>query len=236
MEPPPRTLRVVSPLMRGPDVTDVQRLLGVDADGIFGPITSGAVRAWKRSRGDPAPNGDLTPNERAQLLVDVPLRAVRLMERWAGDLVAEEPPRSNRVPSLIALAGQLQVAPAYSGMGYPWCAFAALLSALAAGGECAQSGLRKRLFNPLYTPAILQAAKDGMYGLRLVPAVSAFRGDLVLFDWNFNGGDPADHVGRLTAAPVDGRIHTVDGNSGTNGLVQLRDRAIASVRAFARDA
>ncbi len=222
--------------MRGPDVTAVQRLVGVDADGIFGPITSGAVLAWKRSRGAPAPNGDLTPSERAQLLADVPLRAVQLMERWAADGVAEEPPRSNRVPSLIALAGRLQVAPAYSGMGYPWCAFAVFLSALAAGGDCAQSGLRRRLFNPLYTPAILQAAKDGTHGLRLVPAVSAFRGDLVLFDWNFNGGDPADHVGRLTVAPVDGHVHTVDGNSGTNGLVQLRDRAIATVRAFARDA
>jgi hypothetical protein len=31
--------------MRGPDVTDVQRLLDVHADGIVGPITSSAVAA-----------------------------------------------------------------------------------------------------------------------------------------------------------------------------------------------
>jgi hypothetical protein len=235
MDVQPRTLRLVSPYMQGPDVAEAQRLLGVDADGVFGPITAAAVAAWKRSRGDADPTLELAEPDRTRLLGDVPLRAVQLMERWAVSAVAEQPSRSNRVPSLIALADRLAVAPAYSGMGYPWCAFAALLAALAAGGESAAAGLRNRRFNPLYTPAILRAAKEGAFGLHLVGAMSAFRGDLVLFDWNFDGGDPVDHVGRLREAPTDGRIQTVDGNSGANGLVELRERTIKSVRAFARD-
>jgi hypothetical protein len=120
-------------------------------------------------------------------------------------------------------------------MGYPWCAFAAFLAALVAGGRSAASGLRERRFNPLYTPAILAEARAGAFGLRVVAEARAFRGDLVLFDWDFGAGDPADHVGRLAQAPVDGRVRTVDGNSGVSGLVEPRDREIGSVRAFARD-
>jgi peptidoglycan hydrolase-like protein with peptidoglycan-binding domain len=63
VEQQPRTLRLVSPFMEGPDVADVQRLLGVDADGEFGPITAGAVSAWKRARGDDDPTSVLTPDD-----------------------------------------------------------------------------------------------------------------------------------------------------------------------------
>jgi len=235
MDPQPRTLRLVSPHMLGPDVVEVQRLLGVDADGDFGPITAGAVAAWQRSRGNPDPSSGLTPADRQRLLADVPLRAVLVMEQWAAQGLGEDPPRSNRVPALTGLARRENVAGAYSAMGYPWCAFAAFLAALGAGGRTAIAGLRGRRFNPLYTPAILAEAKAGAFGLRIVPAAAAFRGDLVLFDWDFRTGDPADHVGRLAQAPVDGRVVTVDGNSGVAGLVQRRERAIGSVRAFARD-
>jgi hypothetical protein len=235
MEPQPRTLRLVSPHMHGRDVAEVQRLLGVDADGEYGPITAGAVAAWKRTRGDRRPSSRLTVVERRRLLGDVPLRAVRLMERWATAGLHEDPPRSNRVPALIALAEREEVAAAYSRMGYPWCAFAAFLAALVAGGRSAALGLRERRFNPLYTPAILAEAEAAAFGLRVVPATVAFRGDLVLFDWDFGSGDAADHVGRLAHAPLDGRVRTVDGNSGVRGRVESRDRGIASVRAFARD-
>lgn len=235
MEQQPRTLRLVSPFMEGPDVADVQRLLGVDADGEFGPITAGAVTAWKRTRGDDDPTNVLSVDDQERLEADVPLRAVRLMEQWATSGFREDPPRSNRVPPLIALAERQEVAGAYSGMGYPWCAFAAFLAALVAGGRSATSGLRERRFNPLYTPTILDEARAGEFGLRIVPPAEAFRGDLVLFDWDFNAGDPTDHVARLAHAPVDGRVRTVDGNSGVDGAVEPRDRAIGSVRAFARD-
>jgi hypothetical protein len=41
------------------------------------------------------------------------------------------------VAELVSLAERLEVRPEFSGMGYPWCAFAALLAALAAGGRTA---------------------------------------------------------------------------------------------------
>jgi peptidoglycan hydrolase-like protein with peptidoglycan-binding domain len=232
---PPRTLRPASLHTRGPEVAAVQRLLGIEADGEFGPITAAAVTAWKRARGDRAPTPDLTPADRRRLLADVPLRAVRKMERWAADGLAERPRGSDYVPELVELARRLEVAPAYREMGYPWCSFAAFLAALAAGGETASAGLRRQAFNPLYAPALLTAANESAFGLCVVPARNAFRGDLVLFDWNFAAGDPADHVARLTRLPAGGRIQTVDGNSGANGLLALRERPAAAVRAFARD-
>jgi hypothetical protein len=235
MDPQPRTLRLASPYLQGPDVADVQRMLGVEADGAFGPVTAAAVGAWKRARGNRTPSRELTPVERVRLLADVLLRAVRTMERWAAKGMHEDPPRSDRVPELITLAGRLGVAPAFRRMGFPWCAFAVFLAALDAGGETAALGLREAAFNPLYAPALLEQAQVGAFGLRIVGASDAFRGDLALFDWNLTGGDPADHVARVVQPPSKGRVQTVDGNSGGDGLIALRERPIWSVRAFARD-
>jgi hypothetical protein len=221
--------------MHGPDVAEVQRLLGVADDGEFGPQTAHAVAAWKRARGVRPASSELDPLERRRLLGDVLLRAVRLMEHWALVGVGEDPVGSNRVPELVSLAERLDVRPEFSRMGYPWCAFAAFLAALVAGGKTAALGLRRNAFNPLYAPDLLAEAKARRSGLRLVEQEDAFRGDLVLFDWDLDAGDPADHVARLRAPAVDGRVRTVDGNSGAAGLVALRERPIHEVRAFARD-
>jgi peptidoglycan hydrolase-like protein with peptidoglycan-binding domain len=231
----PRTLRLAAPHMHGPDVADVQRLLGVDDDGEYGPETARAVANWKRARGVVPASRELDPLERRLLLSDVLLRAVRLMEHWAIAGVGEEPVGSNRVPELVSLAERLDVPPEYSRMGYPWCAFCAFLAALVAGGRTAAFGLRRKAFNPLYVPDLLAGARARKYGLSLVEPEDAFRGDLVLFDWNLTAGDPADHVARLVQAPADGRVRTVDGNSGDAGLVALRERPLRQVRAFARD-
>ena len=136
------------------------------------------------------------------MLADVPLLAVRQMERWVG--LHEVPRGSDRVPELVTLAGRLGVPGSLGGMGYPWCAFAVFLAALAHGGAAAARGLRRSEFNAVYTPAILAAAKAGACSLRVVPAALAFRGDLVLFDWDLLHGDPVDHVGRLVDRPVEG--------------------------------
>ncbi|SDY85030.1 N-acetylmuramoyl-L-alanine amidase [Thermoactinomyces sp. DSM 45892] len=47
----PRTLRYKSPMMRGEDVVRLQKLLGIKADGLFGPDTDKAVRYFQRSKG-----------------------------------------------------------------------------------------------------------------------------------------------------------------------------------------
>jgi hypothetical protein len=235
MDPQPRTLRLSSPHMHGRDVAEVQRLLGVTADGDFGPVTAAAVAAWKQSRDDPKPSSDLTPAERRRLGTDVPLRAVRRLEGWVARGLREQPRGSNCVPELIALAGRLEVGAPIGEMGFPWCAFAVFLAALAEGGRTAVLGLRRRSFNALYAPDVLAAAEAGWFGLRIVATGKAWRGDLVLFDWDLTGGDPADHVARLVQPPANGRVRTVDGNSGDAGLVALRDRSAGSVRAFARD-
>lgn len=235
MHAQPRTLRLASPFMRGPDVVEVQRLLGAEPDGVFGPQTAAAAQAWKRSRGDPTPAADLTPAERRRLLRDVPLRAIVLLERWAARGVREEPFGSNRVPELAVLAERLDVAAPLDQMGYPWCSFAAFLAALAAGGRAATLGLCRRSFNALYAPDVLAAAEAGRFGLHAVSDGEVWRGDLVLFDWDLTGGDPADHVARLAELPADGRVRTVDGNSGGLGSVAWRERADSSVRAFVRD-
>jgi peptidoglycan hydrolase-like protein with peptidoglycan-binding domain len=64
------------------DVAEVQRLLGVPADGELGPVTAAAIAAWKRSRG--LRGEGLAPAESQRLLADVPLLAVLQMERWVG--------------------------------------------------------------------------------------------------------------------------------------------------------
>lgn len=228
-------MRLAAPHMHGPDVAEVQRLLGVADDGDYGPETARAVADWKRARSVVPASRVLDPLERRLLLGDVLLRAVRLMEHWAIARVGEEPVGSNRVPELVSLAERLDVQPEYSQMGYPWCAFCVFLAALVAGGRTAAFGLRRKAFNPLYAPDLLAQARASKYGLSLVAVEDAFRGDLVLFDWNLSAGDPADHVARLVQAPADGRVRTVDGNSGDAGVVALRERPLREVRAFARD-
>ncbi len=169
--------------MHGPDVAEVQRLLGVADDGEFGPVTAGVVADWKRARGVVPASRELDLLGRRMLLGDVLLRAVRLMEHWAIARVGEEPVGSNRVAELVALAERLDVLPEFARMGYPWCV-----------------PRRSRAFR-------LESA----------------------------AGDPADHVARLVHAPAEGRVRTVDGNSGGAGVVALRERPLREVRAFVRD-
>jgi len=46
-----RLLQVASPLLHGADVASVQRSLGADADGFYGPATAAIVRAWQAAHG-----------------------------------------------------------------------------------------------------------------------------------------------------------------------------------------
>jgi peptidoglycan hydrolase-like protein with peptidoglycan-binding domain len=253
-----RTFRLTSPHMSGSDIVEAQRALRVDPDGDYGPVTASAVAEWKRTNGYPEAKIDsvLTPHDRrylfrkaslpadfrrraavrAEQAADVPARAVAVMERWSKAGFAEAPPGTNRVPQLVQLAKELGVAPGLQQMGFAWGAFAAFLAALTAGGRTADAALRTQQFNALFGPTILHEAQSGRWGLRMIPESRAKRGDLVLVDWA-PGGDPVDQVGRLTSPPKDGRVETVDGNSGKGELfVARRGRPVSLVRAYVRDA
>ena len=253
----PRTLRLVSPHLAGPDVARAQRALGVPDDGAYGPVTASAAAGWKVRAGYPAELVDNTlaprdqrylrsrnplppeyekraarraPGLAASLLV--PGRAAGAMEAWAGAGLRERPPGSDRVPALARLGRELGLDELVWRMGYPWCAYAAFLAALGAGGRTADAGLRRSEFNALYVPTILAEAQTGRFGLRVVAPSQAARGDLVLFDWS-PLGDPAEHLGRLVRPPEGGTVVSVDGN--THSLVAVRERPLELVRAFVRD-
>ncbi len=253
----PRTLRLVSPFLKGLDVARAQRALAVPEDALYGPVTASAGAYWKVATGYPEELVDntLSPQDQRYLCALDPLptdfatrarvRAPGLeaglrvpgeaggeMERWAAEGLRERPAGSDRVRALSALARRLGVSELYVGMGYPWCAFAAFLAALVHGGQTAEAGLRRDEFNALYVPAILSEAQAGRFGLRVIASAQADRGDLVLFDWA-PGGDPADHLGRLTGPPDGAAVHTVEGN--TRSQVALRERPLRLVRAFVRD-
>lgn len=256
----PRTLMLTSPYMKGADVLEAQRAMGIPDDGEYGPVTSSAVAAWKQFNGypDAAVNGSLTPQDVKYLTLEarlppayekrartrsaatalgltIPEKAVTEMERWAKLGFVEKPAGSDRVPQLVRIAKALGVAPGIQGMGFAWCAWSAFLAALGAGGKTADIVLRKLSFNGLYCPTILAEAQAGKWGMRTIAPSQARRGDLVLFDWG-PGGDPTDHVGRLLSPPADGKVRTVDGNSGNDDLfVVLRERPVGLVRAFVRD-
>jgi hypothetical protein len=252
-----RTLTLTSPFARGADVERAQRALGVPDDGEYGPVTASAVAEWKRSSGYPDRELDnvLRPVDMRRLLGREPLppgfarrakrraaqaaqggsgvgaRAAAEMETWARAGFRERPTGSNRVPQLVKLGRRLGVADDYALMGLPWCGYAAFLAGLAVGGASARAGLIERQFNPRLCTDILAQAEAGKFGLRVVPLAEVARGDLVLVD--NSGPDRVDHVGRLLERPTNGRLLTVDGNSGDRVATTTRD--LSSIRAFVRD-
>jgi hypothetical protein len=62
----PRNLSLKSPMMRGADVAAIQRIVGADDDGIFGPDTDRKVRAWQSDHGLKS-DGIVGPKTRAAM-------------------------------------------------------------------------------------------------------------------------------------------------------------------------
>ena len=255
---PRRAIFLSSPHMRGEDVKEVQRRIGVKVDGDAGPVTASGIARWKRYAGYPENeinNGigikgqrilfqidPLPPDYRARAVkrrkaaekrVGVAAKAADQMVLWAQAGLKEVPAGSNVVPYLVKLAKSRGVT--YSpDMGFPWCEWAANLAALVHGGESAKAGLVDRKWNAAYTVSTVVNAQDGKFHSRLVSPASAPKGAKVYFDWTA-GGDIVQHVGRLlrvegdTAVTVEGNT-SVSGSQDNGGAVLVRRRPLSQVK------
>jgi hypothetical protein len=226
-----RLLLVTSPLLEGDDVRAVQRrlaTLGFDPgpiDGVYGPATERAVRAFQSSTGLVA-DGVVGPKTRASLAHAHPRpgepggqigrRALSEARRWLG--TAEDPPGSNRTPF-----------GAWFGLdGVPWCnifvSYCFAVGAgttIAAGFHGAGCSARGCAYVPT-TEAWLRAT--GMWLGRVPP----LPGDLAIYNWD---GGPPDHIGIVEH--TDGATFAaIEGNAG--GLVARRKRSLGEVEGFGR--
>lgn len=166
-----------------------------------------------------------------------PSKAADVMEGWARAGYVERPAGRNVVPELVAIGKANQVRADVVEMGYAWCAYAAYLAGVLAGGETARGGMVERAFWPLYTPWMLAFGQRREFGHSLVSARDARRGDMVLF--SFGSAEPVQHVGRLLSKPSH-VVHTADGNTSSTsedngGACQIKTRPAGTVVAYLRD-
>lgn len=121
--------------------------------------------------------------------------------------VGEQPPGSNRGPLVDKWNQAAGVAP---GPGAYWCQSFADAVCVAGGGPQIHSG---------YTPAVVQWAREGKYGLRYIGASYSLAqpGDWVYFKWPGVSRDFCDHVGTRLAgkAPATVEGNTSPGKSGS---------------------
>ncbi|MCW0193383.1 MAG: peptidoglycan-binding protein [Rhodococcus sp.] len=249
-----RDLHVVMPPMRGTDVSMLQKKLGKlhKIDGVYGPIVGNAVKDWKWRIGLPSHQVNTTLHmgeseylfgkKRTLLMVLRSKSRLRKqkasvnkgkiareeMSRWARQGFRET--RTNYVPQLEPIAAKCGFSEFYQRMGWPWCAYATLLSGYIAGLNSAKLG-RAGKYNALYVPEIVAMARAGKFGLSVVDWANARDGDLVVF--NFDGGVD-DHIGRLDGDPDPGAqfVETVEGNtsSGNTGSQNNGDGVYARIR------
>tara|TARA_R110000868_G_scaffold161309_3_gene391467 strand:- start:1500 stop:2282 length:783 start_codon:yes stop_codon:yes gene_type:complete len=251
-----KTLKLTSPLMRSDMVLAVQKKLRVRTDGVYGPVTAGAVKRWKWAFGyhKKFVNQDFTASDYAYLFATRPKtalmkvrtsrrsrkpappvsaqsKALKIMQTWAAQGLKEQPAGSNKVPRLHDIAKAKGISTYYSNMGYPWCAFAVMLAAHNAGSSTAKAGFAGK-FNVLYVPDIEAQARSGRHGMRLVGWPDARPGDFLTFNWD--GGVP-DHIGMLVgtevgyAVTVEGNTSSSTGGSQSNGggvYIRHRDRSV----------
>lgn len=257
-----KTLKLTSPPTRSDVALQVQKKLGLRTDGIYGPVTAGAVKRWKWLFGyhKKHVNQDFTRSDYAYLFgkkpktklmqvrakrrrpkpEDLGMRgsAVKVMSAWADARLVELPANSNKVPRLQDIGRSHGVKPYYAAMGWPWCAYSVMLAALTAGSTTAKQGLVEGKFNPLYVPEIESLARAGRFGMRQVGWGEARPGDFVVFNWD---GGVSDHIGMLVS--IDGPVaRCVEGNTSptsagsqsNGGGVYIRNRDRSSIQSLIR--
>jgi Putative peptidoglycan binding domain/CHAP domain len=240
-----RELHVVSPLMRGPDVLEVQqRLLAAGfepgpLDAAYGPTTEAAVRAFQATRTLTVDGAVGEQTRTALLAVDVAaggsvpgrsasaIGTLALLEAVKHLGVRENPPGSNGT-----LFGVW-----YGCDGVPWCnifvsycfhvgAHYTICDGFHGAGTKAGKGCA---YVPT-TAAWLRAT--GMWVGRTEPKP----GDIAIFNWD--GGAP-DHIGMVEKNLGNGQFVSIEGNTAignesNGGEVMRRQRHIVQVDGFGR--
>jgi hypothetical protein len=234
-----RTLHVVSPLMRGPDVLEIQQQLDAlgyhpgALDGRYGVATATAVRAFQRRQGLDV-DGVVGALTREALAVaepadhealgssDIGLAALQEALEHVG--TKESPPNSNRT----------EFGEWFGIDGVKWCnIFVSYCFSVGAGYTICEGfrGAGVYANGCTYVPtteAWLRAT--GLWKGRSRPSP----GDLVIFNWD--GGEP-DHIGIVESVIDERTITSVEGNTSRanqsdGGQVMRRERRMADVTGF----
>jgi hypothetical protein len=207
-----RTLHLVSPHMKGPDVENVQHLLmrhgfyTGKVDGDFGPLTAQAVYRAKYRLGYPKPDqvaGDLLcaylrgTKRPGKLMGLFALRRARLAAKKKAAAAASLTNGQKLVKLACSQLGQTE-SPRDSnrskfslwyGIIGAWCAmFVTWLHVTAGVGKSFKQG---SLYH--YVPTIVADARAGRNGLMLASGPAS--GIVVCFDWPGESPGTADHVG-----------------------------------------
>lgn len=249
-----RELRLTSPHMKGPDVRKAQKALNHNRfgdfydgkiDGVYGPMTAGAVKEAKFKLGYPKHAIDQHYDERLDGALNkrhdisplmkrrrarrkrerdhgkqVKLRALELALRDEG--VNESPPNSNRCKFT-----------AWYGFVGPWCLMAVSKWESDAGSRIFERGHRYA-----YNPTLTAAAQQGDYGMRLVRKPE--KGDLV--QYQFDADAMSDHIGIFIEWINSSTLRAVEGNTtvsssgdqANGGIVAIRTRSKSLVSHFIR--
>jgi hypothetical protein len=235
-----RPLSLTTPNQTGPDVSELQESINadfsgfklpgrVDVDGEFGPQTKRrANRILYLLGADPQGEGLAGPlftqaeqkvirnpesrtkeqKERSERRVQ---QAHAALERhgkgaaaavkWALSQkgVTEHPLGSNRGPEVDAWTRFCRLEPPVF-----WCGCFASYAAVHEGGAKVDP------FDLIHNEVMLTLADQGGRGLERVSIAEARTGDIVSFTFH--------HIGMLVEPVKDGRLHTIEGNTGQQGL------------------
>lgn len=212
--PAARLLFVTTPPLRGPDVLRVQRRLAAlgyvvgPLDGVYGPMTAAAVRAFQADRGllPDAIVGPLT--RRALARAGFPGQRFGRGASALGEAALDE---ARRHIGLGERPGNRTLFGRWFGIdGVPWCAvFVSYCFAVGAGyvlceGFAGRPGVRTGK-GCAYVPTIAAWLRSrGLWSERALPRP----GDIVVY----NLGGPQDHIG-IVESDLGHAVQAVEGNS-----------------------